>query len=213
MSIPPVLQGQGLMDASRNPGEVDAAKLLRRLGGRSIVFVGLMGAGKSCIGKRLAQRLALPFVDADTEIEAAAGCSIADIFALHGEAAFRDGERRVIARLLEGPTHVLATGGGAFCDPLTRARIRERGVSVWLRADVDLLLRRVGRRTTRPLLNNGDMRATLERLLAERGPIYAEADLAVDTADGPPDETAGRVLAEVREWFAAHPCTAAETVP
>lgn len=172
---------------------------------RTIVLVGMMGAGKTTIGRRLAARLDLDFVDADAEIEAAAGCSIEDIFALHGEAAFRDGERRVIARLLERPAHVLATGGGAFCDPRTRARIGERGVSVWLRAEVDLLLRRVGRRGNRPLLKNGDMRATLERLLAERAPIYAEADLAVDTADAPAEETAERVLAAVRDWLAAHP--------
>lgn len=172
---------------------------------RTLVLVGMMGAGKSTIGRRLATRLGVDFVDADAEIEAAAGCSIEDIFEIHGEAAFRDGERRVIARLLEGPVHVLATGGGAFCDPRTRAEIRARGISVWLRADLDLLLRRVARRNNRPLLKNGDMRETLERLLAERSPLYAEADIVVDTAEGPAEDTAERVLAALRAHLAERP--------
>ncbi|HEX6841613.1 MAG TPA: shikimate kinase, partial [Stellaceae bacterium] len=128
---------------------------------RTVALVGLMGAGKSSIGRRLAQRLGLPFVDADSEIEAAAGSTIEEIFQRHGEAAFRDGERRVIARLLESPTHVLATGGGAFMDPSTRALLRARTISIWLRADIELMLARVGRRGNRPLLKRGEPRAVL----------------------------------------------------
>lgn len=152
---------------------------------RTLVLVGLMGAGKTTIGQRLAYRLGLPFLDADAEIEKAAGCPIEDIFQLHGEAVFRDGERRVIARLLDGPVHVLATGGGAFMDPETRARIRARGISVWLRADLDLLLKRVRKRSGRPLLRQGDPRAVMERLMRERTPIYAEADIVIDSGDVP----------------------------
>jgi shikimate kinase len=161
---------------------------------RSIVLVGLMGAGKSCIGKRLAQHFGLPFVDADREIEAAAGCSISDFFELHGEQAFRDGERRVIARLLANPIHVLATGGGAFMDPQTRRLIKEKAVSIWLRAELEQLLKRVGRRNDRPLLKNVDQRAKLGELIDVRYPVYAEADLTVDSADGPPEMTLDRVL-------------------
>ena len=167
---------------------------------RSIVLVGLMGAGKSSIGRRLGQGLGCPFVDADREIETAAGCSIEDIFERHGEAAFRDGERRVIARLLRGPRLVLATGGGAFMDPRTRAAIRERGISVWLRADLDLLVRRTGRRNNRPLLKGKDRRAILQDLIDERYPVYAEADVAVDIDDSPPDVTTGRVRAAIEAF-------------
>ena len=161
---------------------------------RSIVFVGLMGAGKSAIGRRLASRLGMPFVDADAEIERAAGCSITDIFEMHGEAAFRDGERRVIARLLARPPHVLATGGGAFMDPETRAAIRARGISIWLRADLELLVSRVSRRSNRPLLAGGDARAILEGLIAARHPVYAEADIIVESMDGPHEQTVQTVL-------------------
>jgi shikimate kinase len=161
---------------------------------RSIVLVGLMGAGKSCIGKRLAQHFGLPFVDADREIETAAGCSISDIFEVHGEQAFRDGERRVIARLLANPTHVMATGGGAFMDPQTRQMIKAKAVSIWLRAELDQLLKRVARRNDRPLLKNVDQRAKLVELIDLRYPVYAEADLTVDSADGPPEMTLDRVL-------------------
>jgi shikimate kinase len=162
---------------------------------KTIALVGLMGAGKSSIGRRLAQRLGLPFIDADSEIEAAADATIEEIFQRHGEAAFRDGERRVIARILDGPIHVLATGGGAFMDASTRALIRARAVSVWLRADIELMLARVGRRNNRPLLKGGEPRAVLEQLIAQRYPIYAEADITVDSVDGPPDATLERVLA------------------
>ncbi len=174
------------------------------LAGRSIVLVGLMGAGKSSIGRRLAQRMALDFVDADTEIERAAGCTIEEIFARFGEPAFRDGERRVISRLLEDRAPiVLATGGGAFMDPETREAIRRFGISVWLRADLDVLLRRVGRRSNRPLLKQGDPRDVLERLMALRNPVYAEADLVVDSDDSPAETTVDRVLGALRAHIAA----------
>ncbi|HXZ01989.1 MAG TPA: shikimate kinase [Stellaceae bacterium] len=162
---------------------------------KTIALVGLMGAGKTSIGRRLAQRLGLPFVDADAEIEAAAGTSVEEIFRRHGEAAFRDGERRVIARLLDGPVQVLATGGGAIMDSSTRALLRARAITVWLRADLDVMLARVARRNNRPLLKGGDPRAVLESLIAERYPVYAEADITVDSVDGPPEATLERVLA------------------
>ncbi len=165
---------------------------------RTIVLVGLMGAGKSCVGRRLAKMLGLPFVDADDEIEEAAGCSIPEIFELYGEAEFRDGERRVMARLLDGGPQVLATGGGAFLNPETRATIRERGISVWLRADLETLLARTSRRTDRPLLRNGDPRETLSALIEERYPIYAKADITVDTGDGSSAATARAVLDALR---------------
>jgi len=166
---------------------------------RPIVLVGLMGAGKSSIGRRLAARLNMPFVDADDEIEKAANLSISEIFERHGEAAFRDGERRVIARLLGGPLGVLATGGGAFMDPQTRALIRERGLSIWLKAEIETLLKRVARRSHRPLLKQGDPRAVLEKLMVERYPVYAEADLAIETGDGPHDLVVDQILAILRE--------------
>ena len=164
---------------------------------RTIALVGLMGAGKTSIGRRLAQRLGLPFIDADAEIEAAAGTTIEEIFQRHGEAAFRDGERRVIARLLDNPPHVLATGGGAFMDPTTRALLRRSAITVWLRADLEVMLSRVTRRSInhRPLLKGRDPRAALEALMAERYPVYAEADVTVDSVDGPPEATLERVLA------------------
>ena len=169
---------------------------------RSIVLVGLMGAGKTCIGRELARVYALPFTDADDEIEAAAGCSIEDIFAVYGEEEFRSGERRVIARLLERPTQVLATGGGAFMDSGTRAAIHARGLSVWLRADLELLLRRVARRDNRPLLKRDDPRRVLERLIEERYPVYAEADLVVDTTEERPRATAARVAGAIEDFLA-----------
>jgi len=164
---------------------------------RSIVLVGLMGAGKTKIGRRLAARLNLPFFDSDEEIEAAAGETIEEIFTNHGEAVFRDGERRVIARLLGGPVHVLSTGGGAFMDPATRRVIASRGVSLWLRADLDVLFARVSRRTNRPLLKTPDPRAVLAELIDRRYPVYAEADITIDSGNGPPDATASRAITEL----------------
>lgn len=169
---------------------------------RTVALVGLMGAGKSRVGQALARRYCLPFVDADSEIESAAGRSVAEIFETCGEREFRDGERRVIARLLERPAHVLATGGGAFMDPQTRARLRRRAVSLWLRADLEVLLRRVEGGDARPLLRAGDPRAVLERLIARRYPVYAEADVVVDTADEAPRRTVERADRALRAWFA-----------
>ena len=165
---------------------------------KTIVLVGLMGAGKTCIGSRLATRLGLPFVDADAEIEKAAGCTVSDIFELYGEPAFRDCERRVIARLLAGPVQVLATGGGAFMDEGTRAQIRDGAISVWLRADLQLLLSRTARRGNRPLLRNGGRRETLKRLMADRHPVYAEADIVIDSARESPEATVDRLIEALR---------------
>ncbi len=173
----------------RRPGVSGRSEAIRAaLGGRPIVLVGLMGAGKSTVGKRLAERLNLPFVDADHEIERAAGMSIAEIFAAHGEAAFRDGERKVIARLLGEGARILATGGGAYMNDETRAAIAARGVSVWLKADLPVLMRRVRRRTNRPLLQSADPEAVMRGLMAARYPVYALADMTVLSSDVPHDE-------------------------
>ena len=161
---------------------------------RTVVLVGLMGAGKTKIGRRLAMRLGLPFFDSDQEIETAAGETVEEIFANRGERVFRDGERRVIARLLAKPVHVLATGGGAFMDPATRRIIAARGVSIWLRAGLDVLFARVSRRSNRPLLKTPDPRAVLAELIERRYPIYAEADVTVDSGEGPADTTASRAI-------------------
>src|SRR6266850_6548122 len=159
------------------------AAIVAALKGRAIVLVGMMGAGKSSIGRRLAQRLDILFVDADGEIEIAAGMSIEDIFATRGEPEFRAGEARVIARLLEGGTQVIATGGGAFMNVDTRATIKAKGVSVWLKADFDVLMRRIRRRNDRPLLTTADPAATLQDLIVVRYPTYALADLTVQSRD------------------------------
>jgi shikimate kinase len=164
--------------AARPEAAVTAA-----LGRRSVVLVGMMGAGKSSIGRRLALRLGIPFVDADAEIEKAAGMSISDIFTVRGEAEFRAGEARVIARLLESGPQVLATGGGAFANLDTRSAIAAKGISVWLKAEFEVLMKRVKRRHDRPLLKTDDPGATLRRLMEERDPIYALADLTVQSRD------------------------------
>lgn len=161
---------------------------------RTIALVGLMGVGKSSVGRRLANALDLPFRDADTEIEAAAGRSIPDIFADLGEPAFREGERRVIARLLEQPAHVLATGGGAFMSPETRALIKARAVSVWLKADLEVLARRVGRKDSRPLLKGKDPLAVLQEQAELRYPTYGEADVVVETGDAAHHVTVDQVI-------------------
>ncbi|WP_421865499.1 shikimate kinase [Parvibaculum sp.] len=161
---------------------------------RAIVLVGLMGAGKTTVGRRLARRLDLAFVDTDAEIEEAAGESIPEIFERRGEAAFRAGERRVIARLLDEGPQVLATGGGAFMDPLTRANIAARGISIWLKADLDVLMKRVGKRGDRPLLQTGDPRETMKRLMDQRYPVYAEADITIESLEGPHDAVVEQVI-------------------
>ena len=166
----------------------------KRLGRRSIVLVGLMGCGKSSVGKRLAFKLGLPFVDADDEIERAAAKSIDEIFADHGEAQFRDGERKVIARLLRNGPQVLATGGGAYMHAETRQCVRENGISIWLRAELPVLMRRVMKRDTRPLLREGNPEATMQKLIEARYPVYAEADMTVESRDEPHDIIVAEIL-------------------
>ncbi|MDO8379245.1 shikimate kinase [Phenylobacterium sp.] len=161
---------------------------------RTITLVGLMGVGKSSVGRRLANALELPFRDADAEVEAAAGRSIPDIFADLGEPAFREGERRVIARLLDEPPHVLATGGGAFMNPETRALIKARSISVWLKADLEVLARRVSRKDNRPLITGRDPLSVLQDQAAERYPIYAQADVMVETGDAAHHVTVDQVI-------------------
>ncbi len=178
--------------------------LAQALGRRSIILVGMMGAGKSSVGRRLAARLDLPFTDADTEIEAAAGMSIPDIFTTHGEAAFRSGEARVIGRLLDAGPQVLATGGGAFMSSETRVAIRVKGVSVWLKADFEVLMRRVKRRSDRPMLKTADPAETLRRLMEERGPVYAEADLTVESRDVPHSSVVDDIIVALRGFLERH---------
>ena len=170
---------------SATPGMPQEAEIKLALGARSVVLVGMMGAGKSTIGRRLSARLGLPFLDADAEIEAAAGMSIPDIFETRGEPDFRDGEVRVIARLLDSGPAVLATGGGAFMRQETRDRIRDKAVSLWLKVDSDVIMRRLKRRSDRPLLKSADPEATVERLISEREPVYRQADLTVWSRDVP----------------------------
>lgn len=182
-------------DARENNG---AETLVTLLGDRSIVLVGLMGCGKSSVGRRLASKLGLTFVDADEEIERVAAKSIVEIFTDHGEAYFRDGERRVIARLLGNGPQVLATGGGAFINPETRAKIKERGISVWLRADLPVLMRRVSKRDTRPLLKAADPEAVMRDLMEKRYPVYAEADITLESRDVPHDVIVSEAMAAIR---------------
>ena len=165
--------------------------VVRALGGRSIVLVGMMGAGKSSIGRRLASRLGIPFIDADTEIESAAGMTIPEIFEKHGEPYFRAGEARVIARLLDNGPQVLATGGGSVMDPQTRALIGQKGISVWLKADIDVLLKRTKRRNDRPLVEK------IKDLLPVREPIYAQADIIIQSRDEPHDTIIDEIMGEL----------------
>ncbi|HWM32125.1 MAG TPA: shikimate kinase [Methyloceanibacter sp.] len=176
-----------------NPQE-GLAQIREALAARSVVLIGLMGVGKTAVGKRLAARLDLPFVDADTEIETAAGMTVSEIFARHGEAYFREGERKVIKRLLEAGPQVLATGGGAFMNEETRANIKARGISIWLRAELRVLLKRVNRRGNRPLLAGNDPEKVMRKLMAERNPVYAEADIVVDSRDVPHDAIVSAVV-------------------
>jgi shikimate kinase len=179
------------------------AEIAAALGKRSVVLVGMMGAGKSTIGRRLSVRLGLPFLDADAEIEAAAGMSIPDIFESRGEAEFRNGEVRVIARLLDGGPAVIATGGGAVLRQETRDRIREKGVSIWLKADSDIIMRRVKRRSDRPLLQTADPEATVERLIREREPVYGLADVTVWSRDVPHEKIVDECLGALYERLCA----------
>ena len=191
--------------AEKNNGDGGAseAEIVPNLGQRSIVLIGMMGVGKSSIGRRLGVRLGIPFIDADGEIEKAAGMSIADIFTRHGEAAFRNGESRVIARLLDGGPQVLATGGGAVMNPDTRALIKEKGVSVWLSAELDLLMRRISKRKSeRPMLHTADPAATLRELLDEREPIYAQADLTVRSREVPHDAVVAEIVGALTAFLA-----------
>lgn len=178
----------------------EAETVRARLQDRSIVLVGLMGAGKSSVGRRLAGKLGLPFVDADHEIEAAAGRSIAEIFADHGEAYFREGERRVIARLLDSGAQVMATGGGAFINEETRERIRHGGVSVWLKAGLPLLMKRVIKRSDRPLLKSDDPEAVMRRLMDQRYPVYATADVTVESRDVQHGQMVSDVVKALALW-------------
>src|SRR5215475_9928288 len=170
------------------------AAIMAALGRRSVVLVGMMGSGKSSIGRRVALRLGIAFVDADAEIEKAAGMSVSDIFAIRGEAEFRAGEARVIARLLEGGPQVLATGGGAFANPETRAAITAKGISIWLKADFDVLMKRIRRRHDRPLLRTENPAATLQTLIEERYPIYELAELTVQSRDVPHERIVQEIL-------------------
>ena len=177
------------MGEARSPNAIKAL-----LGAKSIVMVGLMGCGKSAVGRRLAAKLGLPFIDADEEIERAAGKSIEDIFAEHGEAHFRDGERKVVARLLRSGPQVLATGGGAFMSDETRQAIAESGISVWLQADLPVLMRRVAKRDNRPLLKTDDPEAVMRELMDTRYPVYAKADITVESRDVPHDTIVADIL-------------------
>jgi shikimate kinase len=190
------MHGVPTHDPGPNPGHgrLPASQVRDALGQRSIVMVGLMGCGKTSIGRRLGVHLGLPFVDADEAIEEAAGKTIKEIFDEHGEAYFRDGERRVIARLLKSAPQVLATGGGAYMNPETRARIAETGVAVWLKADLPILMRRVMKRSNRPLLRSADPEAVMRGFMETRYPIYAEAPVVVESRDISHDAMAGHVL-------------------
>jgi shikimate kinase len=181
------------------------AAVVAALGRRSVVLVGMMGAGKSSVGRRVALRLGIPFVDADTEIEKAAGMAITDIFAIRGEAEFRAGEARVILRLLEGGPQVLATGGGAFINPDTRAAIAAKGISIWLKAEPDVLMKRIKRRQDRPLLHTADPAATLRKLLEEREPVYALADLTVQSREVTHDRIVDEIVSAIAGRVGA-PC-------
>ncbi len=187
-------------------GEVQSLHAIKAaLGERSIVMVGLMGCGKSAVGRRLGTRLGLPFVDADEEIEKAAGKSIEDIFTEHGEPYFRDGERKVLARLLRSGQQVLATGGGAFMNAETRAAIAQSGVSVWLKAELALLVRRVSKRSNRPLLKAGDPEVVMRNLIETRYPVYALADITVESRDVPHEVIVNEILERLTETLHVTP--------
>jgi shikimate kinase len=182
-------------------------RVLARLGKRCIVLVGMMGAGKTSIGRRLANLLHLPFLDADSEIEKAANLTIPEIFASYGEAEFREGEKRVVARLLASGPAVLATGGGAFMNEETRERCRAEGVTIWLKADVPVLLERVRKKGNRPLLNGNDPEGVMQRLLAEREPTYALANITIASREGPHQAVVGEIVAALDTHFSERPAT------
>ncbi len=183
-------------------GEAEIEEAVRRrLGRRSIVLVGLMGAGKSTVGRRMAGKLGLPFRDADHEIEAAAGMTIPDMFSIYGEQYFRDGERRVIARLLQDGPMVLATGGGAFMNEEIRRAIAEFGISIWLKADLEILMSRVRKRSNRPLLQNPDPEGMMRRLMELRYPIYAQANLTVESHEAPHERVVNETIQALSVWF------------
>jgi shikimate kinase len=177
------------------------ARIREALSARSIVLIGLMGAGKTAVGRRLANRLDLPFTDADSEIELAAGQTVSELFAEHGEPYFRQGESRVIARLLQGAPQVLATGGGAYMDARTRANIKARAISIWLKAELPVLLHRVRRRGNRPLLSSGDPDKVMRELMEKRYPVYAEADITVESRDLPHDVIVAEVVEALSRWL------------
>lgn len=185
---------------SQHP-DAEACALLRLTGKRPLVLIGMMGAGKTTVGRRLATRLGRKFIDSDAEIEAAAGMSITEYFAAHGEAEFRAGEARVIARLLEEDDIVLGTGGGAFINTDTRTLIKQKSISIWLKADFELLFARVSRRATRPLLKTPNPRQTLQDLIDARYPIYAEADVTVQSQNVPHDDVAQSIIAALTEFL------------
>jgi len=202
----------GMDEEAISPEDGDErAGLVEQLGGRAVVLVGLMGAGKTSVGKRIAAKLHLPFVDADAEIEKAANATIPEIFARHGESYFRDGERRVIRRLLDGRPKVLATGGGAFMSAETRRAIAAGGISIWLRADLDTLMQRVRKRSNRPLLMTEDPEATMRRLMEERYPVYAEADIHILSRDVAHEVVAEEALRSLAAFVA--PAAASEGSP
>jgi shikimate kinase len=180
--------------AQHNNRRQQLAEIRQSLGQNSLVLIGLMGAGKSAVGRRLAASLDLPFTDADSEIEAAAGQSIGEIFAEHGEAYFRTGEKKVIARLLENGPQVLATGGGAYMDPETRDAIKTYGTSIWLKANLRVLMKRVGRRNNRPLLQVDNPEAVMKKLMAERHPVYADADITIESREAPHEVMVGNIV-------------------
>lgn len=188
---------------SPKPDETIFRSIVDLLAGRAVVLVGIMGAGKSAIGRRVADRLDLPFVDADNEIEAAANMTIPEMFEIHGESYFRDGERRVITRLLSGGAQILSTGGGAFMNDETRTRVKSDSVSIWLYADIDILMERVRRKANRPLLKAPDPEAVMRALLRDRNPVYAEADISVESRDGPHEIVVDEVISNLHAHLLA----------
>ena len=193
--------GERLSERKKEPKPAQLARIRAALGQRSIVLIGLMGAGKTAVGKRLAAQLGMPFTDADSEIEVAAGESITEIFAKHGEPYFREGEARVIARLLRGGPQVLATGGGAYMNAGTRESIKESGISVWLRAELPVLLNRVRRRDHRPLLAGRDPETVMRELMEKRYPVYAEADITVESRDVAHEFIVEEIADALGRWF------------